>query len=84
MQSDKTSKAIRKGVKKSFFSFWKDFLVGDSPVLALGVIIILGIAYLLRGSDVLAPVTAIALVLVLITFMSGKRRGEGQSLPFKT
>jgi 4-hydroxybenzoate polyprenyltransferase len=53
---------------KSFFLFWKDFLVADSPVLALGVIIILAIAYLIRSFALLAPVTIIILVLALITF----------------
>jgi len=67
MPSDKTLRALWKGVK-SFFSFWKDFLVGDSPVLALGVIIILGVAYFLRRSAVLAPVSAIILVVILMTF----------------
>jgi len=67
MPHDKTLSALWKGIK-SFFSFWKDFLVGDSPVLALGVLIILGVAYLLRGSVVLAPASAIFLVLVLMTF----------------
>jgi len=55
-------------VVKGFFVFWKDFLVGDSPVLALGVVIILCVACLLRDSAVLAPVVTIVLVLVLITF----------------
>ncbi len=67
MPSDKTLSAVWKGVK-SFFTFWKDFLVGDSPVLALGAVIILCFAYLLRGSAVLAPASTIILVLVLITF----------------
>jgi len=67
MPHNKTLRALWKGVK-SFFSFWKDFLVGDSPVLALGVVIILGVAYLLRGSAVLAPLATIILVLVLMTF----------------
>jgi ABC-type bacteriocin/lantibiotic exporter with double-glycine peptidase domain len=67
MPSNKTLNAVWKGVK-SFFTFWKDFLVGDSPVLALGVIVILCVAYLLRGSAVLAPISTIILVLVLITF----------------
>ena len=53
---------------KGFFEFWKDFLVGDSPVLALGVIIILAVAYLLRGSTVWAPAASIVLVLALIAF----------------
>lgn len=67
MPSHKTLRAISKGIK-SFFSFWKDFLVGDSPVLALGVVIILCVAYLLHGSAILAPVTTVILVLVLMTF----------------
>jgi len=67
MPNDKTLRALSKGIK-SFFSFWKDFLVGDSPVLALGVVIILGVAYILRGSAVLAPVSIVILVLVLMTF----------------
>ena len=66
MSSHKTLRTIWKGVK-GFFSFWKDFLVGDSPVLALGVIIILCVAYLLHGSAILGPVTAIILVLLLMT-----------------
>ena len=68
MPHDKTLRALWKGIK-SFFSFWKDFLVGDSPVLALGVVIILSVAYLLHGSAVLAPASTIILVLVLMTFV---------------
>jgi len=67
MPHDKTLRTLWKGIK-GFFSFWKDFLVGDSPVLALGVIIILGVAYLFRGSAVLAPLSTIILVLILMTF----------------
>ena len=46
-----------------------DFLVGDSPALALGVLIILAVAYLLRGFAVLAPVIAVVLVLALMTLV---------------
>ncbi|MGA2385881.1 MAG: hypothetical protein ABSG33_05065 [Candidatus Bathyarchaeia archaeon] len=67
MSTYKTSSKIWKAVK-GFFGFWKDFLVGDSPVLALGAVIILAVAYLLRSSAVLAPAVAVVLVLVLITF----------------
>jgi len=67
MHREKIVIAIWKGVK-GFFSFWKDFLVGDSPVLALGVVVILGVAYLLRGFVFLAPVTTIGLVLALLVF----------------
>lgn len=59
--------SLVKGIK-GFFSFWKDFLVGDSPVLALGVLIILGIAFLLSYSEILAPLAVTSLVLALMTF----------------
>jgi uncharacterized membrane protein len=67
MPQQKAVNPVWKAVK-SFFSFWKDFLFGDSPVLALGVLIILVVAYLLRGKPYFAPVTVIVLVLVLIVF----------------
>jgi len=54
---------------KSFLLFWQDFLVGDSPELAVGVLIILGTAYLLRKSGAwdVAAVVALALILMIIT-----------------
>ena len=66
--TDKKAETVVWRAVKGFFGFWKDFLVGDSPVLALGVIIILFVAYLLRNSPVWAPTIAIVLVLALITF----------------
>jgi len=55
---------IWQGLRR-FFLFWKDFLVGDSPELALGVLIILGTAYLLRNSGVIDGIVVIVLVLAL-------------------
>jgi hypothetical protein len=54
---------------KGFFLFWQDFLVGDSPELAVGVLIILGAAYLLRKSGAwdVAAVVALALILMIVT-----------------
>ena len=54
---------------KGFLLFWKDFLVGDSPELALGVVIILGVAYWLHNSGVwdVVVITALALILMIIT-----------------
>jgi hypothetical protein len=51
---------------KSFMLFWQDFLVGDSPELALGVLIILGVAYLLHNSGILDVIAIIVLALVLM------------------
>jgi hypothetical protein len=60
-----TQGRIWKGVR-SFFSFWKHFLIGDSPILALGVLLILAADYLLRNSGFLAPVLSVTMVLVLM------------------
>ncbi len=57
-------KLIWKGTK-AFFVFWKDFLVGDSPELALGVLIILGIAFWLHGDGIRAVLAVIVLVVLL-------------------
>ena len=54
---------------KSFVLFWKDFLVGDSPELALGVLIILGVAYWLHNSGVwdVVAIVVLALILMVVT-----------------
>jgi hypothetical protein len=54
---------------KGFGLFWQDFLVGDSPELALGVLIILGVAYLLRNHGIwdVVAITALALILMVVT-----------------
>jgi hypothetical protein len=67
MSSSNITGVVWKGIK-SFFSFWKDFLVGDSPVLALGVLIILGVAYLLHDQPIYDPLAVVVMVLVLMTF----------------
>jgi len=67
MTSNKNLKRPWKAVR-GFFAFWKDFLVGDSPVLALGVVIILAVAYLLHDSSTLAPVITVILALTLMFF----------------
>jgi hypothetical protein len=56
---------IWKGIR-NFFFFWKDFLVGDSPELAVGVLIMLGVAYLLRNSGVIDGIVVIVMVLALV------------------
>ena len=72
MASDGALRVLWKGVK-GFLSFWKNFLIGDSPVLALGVIIIVGVAYLLHDSAILATVSTIVSVLVLMAFSVWQR-----------
>jgi hypothetical protein len=72
MASNGVLRVLWKGFK-GFLSFWKNFLIGDSPVLALGVIIIVGVAYLLHDSAILAPISTIVLVLVLMVFSVWQR-----------
>ena len=57
---------IWRGVK-SFFGFWKDFLVGDSPILALGVLVILGASYVLHEQS-FDPLFVVVMVLALMTY----------------
>ncbi len=80
MPHDKTSSVVWKAVR-GFFAFWKDFLVGDSPVLALGAVVILCVAYLLRASSVLAPVIAVTLVLALMTFTVWQKTWKKRQAP---
>jgi uncharacterized membrane protein len=58
-------------ILRSFIHFWYDFIVGDDPVIAIGVIVALGLTALLAHADItswwLLPVaTAILLVASLI------------------
>lgn len=70
----KILKSIWKFIK-AFGLFWKDFLVGDSPELALGVLIILGAAILLRNSPTIAGITIVVLV-VLLAFLTVWRKAR--------
>jgi ABC-type spermidine/putrescine transport system permease subunit I len=62
----KVLKTVWKFVK-AFGLFWKNFLVGDSPELALGVLIVLGTAFLLHNSTAAAAAAVIFLVVLLIS-----------------
>ena len=51
---------------RAFGRFWRDFLIGDTPELAVGAVLVLLLAFLLRGVNALAvalvPVAVIALL----------------------
>ncbi len=53
-----------------FFQFWYDFIVGDSYLLAVGGLLVLGLGYLLveAGVDIAAefvlPITAVGAITV--------------------
>ncbi|HVA07183.1 MAG TPA: hypothetical protein VNG12_10630 [Acidimicrobiales bacterium] len=51
---------------RAFARFWWDFLVGDTPEFAVATLAVIGLAYLMRDSHLVA---AIALPLVTATFL---------------
>ncbi len=63
----KILQTLWKGIK-SFGLFWKNFLIGDAPEIALGVVLILGIAFASRGSVLIAGASIIVLVVLLMAF----------------
>ena len=70
-------KIIWRGLK-GFGAFWVDFLIGDSPEIAVGVVIILGLSFLVRGSPIASAIILPAAVVLLLAFslMRGKSRGD--------
>ena len=73
----KVFRAIWKGIK-SFVWFWQDFLVGDSPEIAVGVIIILGIAFGLHKSALASAIVIPVAVILLLSFslLRGRRKAN--------
>ncbi len=61
----KSLEILWKGLK-SFGLFWKNFLIGDAPEIALGVIFILAIAFLLRKSVLTAEIVIPVAVILLL------------------
>ncbi|MSP78873.1 MAG: hypothetical protein EXR67_04905 [Dehalococcoidia bacterium] len=59
---------------KAFGLFWWDFLVGDAPELALGVALILGIAFVTRGSPIGASVIVTAAIMALLAVSTWRGR----------
>lgn len=58
---------------KSFFAFWQDFLIGDSPEVAVGTLAVLGIAFGLRNTGVVVAIIVPVAVLLMLAF--SVRRG---------
>jgi hypothetical protein len=67
--------AIYRGLR-AFVLFWQDFLVGDSPEVAVGALIVLGIAFAVRSHVALATVAVPGAVVLLLggSALLGKRR----------
>ena len=79
------TKLLARGVK-AFGKFWWDFLVGDTPELALATGIIVALAFLLDGDRlvgvILLPLLAAAFLLA--STLRGRRRARGASPPSAT
>jgi len=67
--------AIRKAIV-AFCHFWWDFLVGDTPELALATGVIIAVAFLLAGSRwagaIILP--GLATVFLFLSVLRGRRR----------
>jgi hypothetical protein len=67
--------AIRKGIG-AFGHFWWDFLVGDTPELALATGVIVAVAFLLAGTRwagaIILP--SLAVVFLFFSVLRGRRR----------
>lgn len=58
----------------AFGRFWWEFLVGDTPEITLGVLVVIGVTLLLRHQGVAAVVVLPFLVAVLLA--ASARRGR--------
>jgi hypothetical protein len=65
---------------RSFGHFWWDFLVGDTPELAVATAAIVGLAFLLAGTRwvgaILLPLAAAGFL--LLSTYRGRRRAPGR------
>ena len=63
----------------AFGRFWWDFLIGDTPELALATGVIVGVAFLLNGSRwvgaIILPLLATAFLFASV--LRGRRRAPG-------
>ncbi len=61
---------------RAFGIFWWDFLVGDTPELFVGMIVVVGIAFLVHRDRVLAVVLvpALAVMVLIASTIRGRRR----------
>jgi hypothetical protein len=61
---------------RAFGHFWWDFLIGDTPELALATGIIVGVAFLLAGSTLAGAIILplLAAGLLLVSALRGRRR----------
>jgi hypothetical protein len=68
-------KAVIRAIR-AFGLFWRDFLVGDTPELALAVRAIVGLAFLLDGQRVVGAILLplVAAAFLFVSTYRGRRR----------
>jgi hypothetical protein len=71
------------GALKAFGRFWWEFLVGDTPDLFVATLIIVGVAFALRGHRVVGAVVLplLAIVMLLASTYRGRRRAAAATPP---
>ena len=61
---------------KSFYEFWKDFLIGDCPEILVGVALILAVAFVVRGAVAVSAITIPLAVVGLLAFSVARGRKQ--------
>jgi hypothetical protein len=61
---------------KGFVAFWKDFLIGDSPEIFVGVLVLLAVVVPLRHHSPVPAIALLALVPIVLaaSLVRGRRR----------
>ena len=64
------------GAVRAFGLFWWDFLVGDTPELALAVGVLVGLAFLLAGQRIVGAILLplVAAAFLFVSTYRGRRR----------
>jgi hypothetical protein len=72
--------AVQRAVR-AFGRFWWDFLVGDTPELALAVGLLVGLAFLLAGQRLVGAIVLplVATVFLFVSTYRGRRRAQRPS-----
>ncbi len=70
--------AVKRGLK-AFGHFWWDFLIGDTPELALATGVIVAVAFLLDGSRLAGAIILplMATGFLFLSVLRGRRRAPG-------
>ncbi|MGD0748588.1 MAG: hypothetical protein ABSB68_12340 [Acidimicrobiales bacterium] len=65
---------------KTFGKFWWDFLVGDTPELALATGVIVALAFLIDGERLVGAILLplLAAAFLLVSTLRGRRRSPGR------